>query len=134
MLKSLLRVIFIISFLIMSVAEADTAIQNDFTNLAKPLYLDSKNQNLEIKLKSNPTTGYSWYLQSIDAPWLVPVSHKYVAPSSELMGAPGYELWTFKVDPAYLKVPFYTEIELIYTRPWEVNSSPTVLRVFYKPN
>jgi len=132
MLKSLLRVLFVGLVLALGVAQADNTV-DDFTDPAKPIYLDSKNSTLVVKLKSNPTTGYSWYLQSIDAPWLQPISHRYVAPSSKLMGAPGYDLWTFKVDPAYQTVPFYTEIELIYTRAWQVNSSPTVLRVFYKP-
>lgn len=129
MLKSLLRVFVICSIIFVGIARAD----DNFTDPAKPVYLDSSTPNVVIKLKANPTTGYSWYLQSIDAPWLIPVSHRYVPPVSQLAGASGYDLWTFKVDPNYKAVPFYTDIELIYTRPWQVNTSPTVFRVFYRP-
>lgn len=129
MLKSLLRIFVIGLIVFVGAARAD----DNFTDPAKPVYLDSSTPNLVIKLKANPTTGYSWYLQSIDAPWLIPVSHRYVPPVSQLAGASGYDLWTFKVDPNYKTVPFYTEIELTYTRPWQVNTSPTVFRVFYRP-
>lgn len=133
MLNSLLRLLLVLAALNLGVARA--AVPNDdFTDPAKPIYLDSKNTTLVVKLKSNPTTGYAWYLQSIDSPWLKPVSHRYMPPVSQLAGAAGYDLWTFTVDPNYQTVPFYSEIELIYTRAWQVNSSPTVLRIFYRPN
>ena len=127
--KSFLRVLVIFLFVFSGIAKAD----DEFTNPAKPIYVDSSSDTLTIKLKANPTTGYSWYLQSIDSPWLVPLSHRYVPPVSQLAGAPGYDVWTFKIKPTYKMVPFYTEIELIYTRPWQVNTSPTVFRIFYRP-
>ncbi len=132
MLHSLLRVLGIAMVFVWGAAQADTA--DDFTNPAKPLFINAKTQTLTVKLKSNPSTGYTWYLQSIDSPWLQPVSHQYVAANSGLMGAPGYDVWTFNVKANYQNIPFYSEIELIYTRAWQVNSSPTVLRVFHNPN
>ena len=92
----------------------------------------SKQAEFTIKLKSNPTTGYSWYLTSYNANVVQPVKHTFEAPAKKLMGAPGYELWTFKVKPEGFVVPQQTQIQFVYQRPWEAGSSkdqPTVFTV-----
>lgn len=77
-----------------------------------------------IKLKSNPTTGYSWFLRRIDASLIEPVKETFVAPTDKhLVGAPGYELWTFRVKPAAFSVPRVTKIRFEYVRPWEPEES-----------
>lgn len=80
-----------------------------------------------IQLKSNPTTGYSWYLRDYDGNILSPVKHVFVKPNSQLMGAPGYERWTFKVKPAGFIVPQQTTLRFIYTRPWQAGENATQL-------
>ncbi|OAI48578.1 hypothetical protein AYO45_04710 [Gammaproteobacteria bacterium SCGC AG-212-F23] len=89
-----------------------------------------------IQLKSNPTTGYSWFLRSYDANLLTPVKHVFQATSNKkLIGAPGYELWTFKVKPEAFSVPHQTEIQFVYQRPWEAAGaagSKTVFKVVIK--
>lgn len=73
-----------------------------------------------IKLKSNPTTGYSWVLRAYNANLILPVKHFFQRPSNQkLMGAGGYELWTFRVKPAGFVAPQQTTIRMIYARPWE---------------
>lgn len=72
-----------------------------------------------IKLKSNATTGYSWFLRQYDKNMIEPVSHKYQHPVSQLVGAPGFELWTFRVRSEGFTVPQVTYIRFIYSRPWE---------------
>ncbi len=73
-----------------------------------------------IKLKSNPTAGYSWFVRSYDENFVQPVKHSFVPPANKkLLGAPGYEVWTFKVKPAGFVVPVQTVIRLVYARPWE---------------
>ncbi len=75
-----------------------------------------------IKLKSNPTTGYSWFLRSYDVNYMQPVKHGFEGPSDKkLLGAPGYELWTFKVKPSAFVVPVQTTIRFVYARPWETD-------------
>lgn len=62
-------------------------------------------QNIEIKtgqeftinLSSNPSTGYSWsvddtYNKNITSK----ISNEFLASNSEMIGAPGKELWVFK--------------------------------------
>jgi inhibitor of cysteine peptidase len=72
-----------------------------------------------IRLKANPTTGYSWFLREYDSTLLTPMKHHYEAPNTKLLGASGYDVWTFSVKPAGFTVPQITQIRFIYTRPWE---------------
>ena len=77
-----------------------------------------------LKLKANPTTGYVWLLRDYDASLVTPVSHQYQKPNAKLIGAPGYDLWTFKMKPAAFIVPRQTTVRMIYTRPFS-NENPT---------
>jgi inhibitor of cysteine peptidase len=73
-----------------------------------------------IKLKSNPTTGYSWYLRSYDTNLITPVKHEYEPPADKnLVGAGGYEIWTFHVKSTAFIVPQQTMVRFVYDRPWE---------------
>jgi inhibitor of cysteine peptidase len=72
-----------------------------------------------IHLKSNPTTGYNWFLREYDAKLITPVKHKYQAPNTKMMGASGYDVWIFSVKPAAFVVPQMTQIRFSYARPWE---------------
>src|SRR3990167_2982218 len=45
-----------------------------------------------LQLKSNPTTGYSWFLRNYDANLLTPVKHEFQKSNQKLMGASGYEI------------------------------------------
>lgn len=77
-----------------------------------------------LKLKANPTTGYVWFLRDYDASLVTPVSHQYEKPDTKLIGAPGYDIWTFKMKPAAFIVPRQTTLRMIYTRPFS-NENPT---------
>lgn len=82
----------------------------------------ASNPVFSIKLKSNPTTGYSWYLRRYNTNVLQPVKHSFEPPeNSKLLGAPGYEIWTFRVKPDGFKVPMQTKIRFVYARSWEIN-------------
>lgn len=81
-----------------------------------------------VKLKSNPTTGYSWFLREYDSNLLAPIKHEVEASTDKnLVGASGYELWTFKVKPAGFVVPQQTLIRFTYLRPWDVADSTQIL-------
>src|SRR3990167_9939563 len=72
-----------------------------------------------IKLKSNATTGYSWFLRKYDPHFVQPVKHVYQASTSQLVGSPGFELWTFRAKPTAFIVPQVSAIYFIYARPCE---------------
>ena len=92
-----------------------------------PVYNENQNTILvstaqpvfSLQLKSNPTTGYRWDLKSYDKKLIKLVENHYVAPNSHLIGAGGYEVWTFKALPAALQSVKQTAIEMEYKRPWQ---------------
>lgn len=76
---------------------------------------------LTVTLCSNPSTGFGWQesAQISDQTIVQQTDHKYVAPeagagATPVTGAPGTEVWTFKV----LKKGTST-IYVEYSRPWE---------------
>jgi len=92
----------------------------------KPIVMvTSENQEFIIKLKSNPTTGYSWFLRDYSTNLIEPVKHEFVPPINKLVGAPGFELWTFRARPDAFIVPQQTSIRFVYARPWEASETTT---------
>lgn len=87
------------------------------TSNKKPIVV-SQNQTFDIQLKSNPTTGFSWKLTAYQKPLLKFIAQKYVAPTSEILGAPGYELFTFQAKKGNYRVNQVGHIVLSYARPW----------------
>jgi inhibitor of cysteine peptidase len=87
-----------------------------------------------ITLQSNPSTGFSWFLTKYDQILIEPVGQKYYAPNVGRPGAGGYEQWTFKVKSEAFKVPQKTQLEMLYTRPWESfkGSKPITFTIFIK--
>jgi len=76
-------------------------------------------ENFEVKLCSNPSTGFQWSEDSkiSDTVVLKQENHEFVGPESKPPpppGTPGQEIWTFKA----LKQGSST-IYLEYSRPWE---------------
>src|SRR3989338_8685010 len=61
------------------------------TSPEKPIIVHSvKQRDFVIALAANPTTGYSWFLQSFDDKLIVPVHQKFIHPENKkLMGAVG---------------------------------------------
>lgn len=132
MLKKTLQFIVALSLIVFSVCTF--AIKADDVTAKKTnVYLEdnpnflitSSHPEFVIKLKSNPTTGYSWFLRDYDANLIAPKKHNFEKPEKGLIGAPGYEVWTFRIKPAGFIVPQQTTIRFIYTRPWQGADSAT---------
>lgn len=101
----------------------------------KPIVVTSRSPEFTITLKSNPTTGYSWFLKDYNSSVLKPISQKYHPPKKTLPGAGGSEVWKFKVNPQAFAVPQITKIELVYARPWEASSGEDEdYTIIIKPN
>lgn len=74
---------------------------------------------LEIALESNPTTGYSWRVMASDEAILKQMGDPTFTPQSNLMGAPGVEVWKFQAVGAG-KVT----LKLGYKRWWDNAMQP----------
>jgi inhibitor of cysteine peptidase len=96
-----------------------------YTNPSKSIMVSKKSPVVTITLRSNGTTGYLWFLRSITPSLARPMSHKYVAPNTKLIGAPGHEVWKFMVNSSSFTVPRVIDIKLTYARPWQVQDGKT---------
>ncbi len=102
-----------------------------FTDPSKALVINKPNYTFNIKVQSNPSTGYSWFLKSYTTGLIVPLKRRFYPPkksmdSKFMAGTPGYEEWTFKIKPESFTVPQLASITLIYLRPWDEQSSQII--------
>ena len=90
----------------------------------------SKNPVYTLRLNSNPTTGFSWFMVSYPKNLVNITKHKFIPPNSKLIGAGGVSVWQFKATPEALAVPTVIKVEMMYARPWGISSQSTV-QTFY---
>ena len=91
-----------------------------FKDPGKPIILKPDEHHFVIVLKSNPSTGFSWFLKKYNNDLIEPVGHQYLKPANDRMGAGGIEKWRFKVKSDAFEVPHIMKIKFIYTRPWDL--------------
>lgn len=112
----LLSVVLVITLLIILLCSCKSIAELTFDDKGKSFELE-KGDRINIKLESNPTTGYSWILGGeTDTSVVSLFDSKFVQTEKEeeLVGAGGYEIFTFKAENSG-----QTEITLTYQRPWE---------------
>ncbi|MFA5839164.1 MAG: protease inhibitor I42 family protein [Candidatus Margulisiibacteriota bacterium] len=92
-----------------------------FFNLVEAKVLEAKlHTTFELKLDSNPTTGYLWQLKDpINRKYIKELKNIYIGPNEEKPGAGGMQVWTFKTMRKGK-----TSFTLQYTRPWENGAKP----------
>ena len=96
-----------------------------YTEGKRDILVSSSEPQFTIKLKSNPSTGYAWFLRRYNATFLIPIKHRFQQGNNQLIGGSGVELWTFRVKPKAFLVPQQTVIRMIYARPWDNKEKST---------
>ena len=77
-------------------------------------------KQFSITLNANHTTGYAWRLtKPLDPAMLRQISDDYHAATSDAVGAPGEEVWTFESIAAG-----NIELDFEYVRPFEKDAKP----------
>jgi inhibitor of cysteine peptidase len=77
-------------------------------------------ETLEIRLASNPTTGYRWALANpVEHLEMVGGNASFEPSASALAGAGGHEIFLFRAKTVGREV-----IDLRYARPWETDAAP----------
>jgi inhibitor of cysteine peptidase len=77
-------------------------------------------KQFSITLNANHTTGYNWRLaKPLDPAVLRQISDDYHAATSDAVGAPGEEVWTFESVAAGM-----VELNFEYVRPFEKDAKP----------
>lgn len=97
------------------------------------IHVNQHKPQFSITLDANHTTGYAWSLKHYDKKLISLVNHKYIRPHSTLIGAPGYEKWTFEAKPSFFKHSTTTIVSLDYARSWEHGKSikTAVYKIMY---
>jgi inhibitor of cysteine peptidase len=73
------------------------------------------NDKIRAKLCANPTTGFTWICKMDDENGVIKLeSQEYVAPDTELVGASGTDVWTFKAVKEGTAL-----ITMEYSQDWE---------------
>ena len=77
-------------------------------------------KSFTITLDSNPTTGYHWQIaRQMDTGMVELIDSQYIAPKTDLVGAPGKEEWHFRAIREGKAI-----ISFDYVRPWEKDELP----------
>lgn len=89
------------------------------TDPQKPLLVHINHPDFSIRLKSNLTTGYRWYLKAYNAKLVDPIGHNVRLTPTKQVGVPQISSWRFQLKPEAFVVPQVTYITLVYRRFWE---------------
>ncbi|MCX7123212.1 MAG: protease inhibitor I42 family protein [Gammaproteobacteria bacterium] len=99
-------------------ASISALMANNIPAPAQVIQLSSNQQNVDITLPANATTGYQWYVTGYDHNLLSLNNYRYNPPTNtKLMGAPGQAVFTFTIDPSFYNAPQVTTVMLNYQRP-----------------
>jgi len=98
-----------------------------FSSPDRPIIVSASNPSFTLHLKSNPTTGFFWYLGKYDDYQVSATDHEYLTPEDKKMvGAPGQETWTFNLQKSAFNVPRIFKIHFTYARPWTTANATDV--------
>jgi inhibitor of cysteine peptidase len=95
-------------------------------------YEINKNEILEISLKSNPSTGYSWkWIKNQSSKIVDSVSVNYIPTKVKegIVGSGGNEIWKFKANQSGIDT-----LKFEYQRSWEPNSTVETKKIIVKIN
>lgn len=113
----------LISFLLSPVIEAQQPTKFIPTDPNQSIMLPSAKSEFSLTLPANPTTGYTWHIASYDDHLVTVTGHKFFPPSSQIVGAGGFDVWTFKVSPSALVAPHLLKIKMVYGRSWDIRET-----------
>lgn len=66
------------------------------TSPNKSYYSIKKGKTQQLTFDSNITTGYAWFCINVENEHVKFIEKKYIHPDTDLMGAPGHEVWKFE--------------------------------------
>ncbi len=77
------------------------------------------NDQIEISLPGNPTTGYEWMLTNVDYTILEKMGEPEYKTTGDAVGSSGYYIYKFKAI-----APGETLVEMVYRRSFESEDTP----------
>ena len=92
----------------------------------------NKNEEFQISLKANHTTGFSWkWIKSESSQLVDTVSVNYIPKkvNGEIVGSGGNEIWKFKANVIGIDT-----LKFEYQQPWQPNSTVETKKIIIKIN
>lgn len=85
--------------------------------------LDESGSILSVKLRANPTTGYTWHYASSPAIWIHELADTYVVDDAAdgAVGVAGWEEFTFETT---LEGAGWCVLQFAYSREWDEETPP----------
>jgi len=80
--------------------------------------VNSSENDFDISLRVNQSTGYGWYLADYNSQLITPIKTEIVSINNKQIGSPKTMLWRFKVNSSVLRVPQITKLNFVELRPW----------------
>ncbi len=109
-----------------------TAASDPYTDATRAITVSADHPEFSIRLKSNPTTGYGWYLKTWPNTWLKVMGQEYTASNLALAGSGGEEVWNFKMLPKAFDARMLMSIEFVSIRPWNMQKADnSTSQIFY---
>lgn len=122
-IKIVISVLIAILIGVTGLAQAET----EYTGQKLNVVVTQDQPEFTIKLKSNQTTGYSWFLREYNTDLVLPIKHHFEKADTTNVGAGGLEIWTFRVKRLGFSVPQQTVLRFVYARPWQGAEGATSL-------
>ena len=111
----------------------ETKVSNavEFTDPKRPIVVEKLQPRFTVRLQSNITTGYSWFIKAPMDASITPIKYVYHRPNGQAPGTPGFEEWLFSVKPEAFAVPQTMDLVFLYSRPWELEEAKKVqIKIF----
>lgn len=100
------------------------------TDSGKTIMVTANQPQFTLFLNSNPSTGYSWFIEDYPSNLVESINSYYVSQDTKRMGAGGMQKWTFNLKPAAFDAPRKLVFKFIYARKWDINNTAKE-EVFY---
>lgn len=114
-----MRILIMLMIFVSHVVFAEDLKPQTYQQAQTEITISKEQPEFILKLKANPTTGYTWLMRSYDRKLIRPIKQRYEQPEGFLIGQGGYEYLSFKVLGEAFLAPTETKIKLMYSRPWD---------------
>ena len=93
-----------------------------YSDATKAIMVKPSESDFVIKLESNPTTGYAWFIVDDYDKSLIDIKSSYYTAAEVkegVRGTGGMTTWQIHLKPSAFTVPSSMTLHFLYAKPWE---------------
>ncbi len=94
------------------------------------IMVSADDPTVEILLDSNPTTGYSWYIETYPSDQVARITSHFITSDPKKVGSGGMQKWIFTLDDDVFEAPHKLTFKFVYARSWQIDK-PAKEETFY---